>query len=138
MVGLVNIVLWVVFISISCGWFVVLIGMGVCSQSWIDLINVSLKLKMRMGYITNLYRTEHILERDAFLILCFNENETANKTKILICCKKVVRESQLRLIDNLKLIFDQLDDTKLIDESRLMTLDFRDVCTEVHTYKARC
>ena len=64
MVGLVNIVLWVVFISISCGWFVVLIGMGVCSQSWIDLINVSLKLKMRMGYITNLYRTEHILERE--------------------------------------------------------------------------
>ena len=99
--------------------------MGVCSQSWIDLINVSLKLKMRMGYITNLRRTEHILERDAFLILCFNENETANKTKILICCKKVVRESQLRLIDNLK----------LIDESRLMTLDFRDVCTEVQRYR---
>ena len=95
--------------------------MGVCSQSWIDLINVSLKLKMRMGYITNLYRTEHILERDAFLILCFNENETTNKTKSIISCKKVVRESQLRLID------------KMIDESRLMTLDFRDVCTEVQT-----
>ena len=89
MVGLVNIVLWVVFISISCGWFVVLIGMGVCSQSWIDLINVSLKLKMRMGYITNLYRTEHILERDAFLILCFNENKTRNKTKSLKSFERV-------------------------------------------------
>ena len=44
------------------GSSVFLIGMGVCSQSWRDLINVSLKPKMRMRYITNLLQTENILE----------------------------------------------------------------------------